>query len=265
MLEYTLSDREVREVENLANEVVSKWHSTSESMFFQDITLYAQELPRQLREFMLEMKYSERAAACIVSGLPVDDQSIGRTPAHWAEAAKCSTTLREETALALFGALLGDLFGWATQQNGAIIHNILPIRGHEHEQLGSGSADLLEWHTEESFHPLRCDYLGLMCMRNHDRVPTTFASVDMIDLNDEVRQILFEPRFVILPDNSHFASYSVAEEEEIKQNQLLANAYQGINKMNNDPDKVPLLFGNRNTPYMSCSSERFTPNLSGYL
>ncbi len=250
MFSYTLNSQEIHAVETIVDELVAKRNSVSENKFFQDVTLYAQELPRSLREFMLDMKYGEGAGAWIVSGYPVDDQAIGQTPPHWGQETKRPATLRAESAFALFGALLGDLFGWATQQNGAIIHNILPIRGHEHEQLGSGSADLLEWHTEESFHPLRCDYLGLMCMRNHDRVPTTFASVDMIELDEEVRQILFEPRFVILPDNSHFASYSIAEEEEIKQNQLLANAYQRIDKMNNDPDKVPLLFGNRNAPYM---------------
>jgi enduracididine beta-hydroxylase len=251
MFKFTLSDREVDQVEALVQQVLSKWGSPSDSQFFDDIALYAQELPRPLREFMAEMKYCEAASACIVSGFPVDDRAIGGTPAHWAQTANCSTTMREETAFALFGALLGDLFGWATQQNGSIIHNILPIRGHEHEQLGSGSADLLAWHTEEAFHPLRCDYLGLMCMRNHDRVPTTFASIDMIYLNDEVRQILFEPRSIILPDNSHFANQSAKNEDELKQNQLLSTAYHGIDEMYDNPQKVPVLYGDRKAPYMA--------------
>lgn len=251
MFKFTFNERELCQVEGLVDQVLSKWSSSAEPGFFADITLSAQELPRRLREFMAEMKYGEPAGACIVAGFPLDDQAIGQTPPHWAQETKRSATVRAETAFTLFGALLGDLFGWATQQNGAIIHNILPIRGHEHEQLGSGSADLLAWHTEEAFHPLRCDYIALMCMRNHDRVPTTFASIDMIGLDEEVRQILFEPRFIILPDNSHFANYSAAKADEIQQNQSLAESYQGIEKMNEDPDKVPLLYGNRNSPYLA--------------
>ncbi len=251
MFKYTLSNHEVHEVEILVDEVIAKSHSTAGNTFLQNVTLYAQELPRELRKFMIEMKYGEQAGAWVVAGFPVDNLAIGGTPPHWAQDAGCSATLREETAFALFGTLLGDLFGWATQQNGAIIHNILPIRGHEHEQLGSGSADLLEWHTEEAFHPLRCDYLGLMCLRNHDGVPTTFASVDMVKLDDNVRQILFQPRYIILPDNSHFANYGIAKEEELNADQSLSNAYHGIEKMNSDPDKVPVLYGDRNAPYMA--------------
>lgn len=250
MFAYTLNQQEVHQIEGLVNEVIAKGKATSDNEFFQDVALLAQELPRSLRTFMMEMKYGERAGAWIVSGFPVDDQSIGCTPSHWGKQPDRSSTLREETAFSLLGSLLGDPFGWATQQNGAIIHDLLPIRGHEHEQLGSGSADLLEWHTEESFHPMRCDYLGLMCLRNPDAVPTTFASVDMIELDDEVRKILFEPRYIILPDNSHFASYNNAGEEAIRKNQLLSNAYQRINKMNEEPDKVPLLYNDLHSPYM---------------
>jgi len=251
MHNFTLTQSEVSQIEALVAEVTTKWNSTAETMFFQDITLYAQELPRRLREFMAEMKYGEPAGACIVSGFPIDDRIIGSTPPHWSPDTQQGMTTREETAFALIGALLGDLFGWSTQQNGAIIHNILPIQGHEHEQLGSGSSDLLEWHTEEAFHPLRCDYIGLMCLRNYDKIPTTFASIDMIDLDEDIHQILFQPRFSILPDNSHFASYSNVDEDDIGQNEDLAKAYEGINKMNEEPEKIPVLYGDPASPYMA--------------
>jgi Fe(II)/alpha-ketoglutarate-dependent arginine beta-hydroxylase len=250
MFKYTLNQQEIQAVESLVGELLARKDTVPEHKFFQDITLYAHELPRQLREFMLNMKYGDRAGAWIVAGFPVDDQAIGHTPAHWSQATE-DRTKREETAFALCSALLGDMFGWATQQNGRIIHNLIPIPGHEHEQLGSGSTTVLAWHTEEAFHPLRCDYLALMCLRNPDRVPTTFASVDMVNLSDEVRQTLFEPRFMILPDNSHFTNYSVVGKEEIELDQLLSNAYHGIAKMNSDPEKIPVLYGHRNAPYMA--------------
>jgi len=249
MFKYTLNQQEIQAVESLVGELLARKETVSEHQFFEDIALYAHELPRQLREFMLHMKYGDRASVWIVAGFPVDDQAIGRTPAHWSQAT--GMTKREETAFALFSALSGDMFGWATQQNGTIIHNIMPIRGHEQEQLGSGSAALLAWHTEEAFHPLRCDYLALMCLRNPDRVPTTVASVDMVNLSDEVRRILFEPRFIILPDNSHFAGYGAVGAEEIEQDRSLSDSYQGIARMNSDPEKVPVLYGHPTAPYMA--------------
>lgn len=39
-----------------------------------------------------------------------------------------------------------------------------------------------------------------MCLRNPDRVPTTFASIDAIQLDQKSKETLFEPRFVIRPD-----------------------------------------------------------------
>ena len=56
------------------------------------------------------------------------------------------------------------------------MHDLVPIKGHEAEQLGSGSTHELVWHTEEAFHPFRADYLALMCLRNNDAVATTYPS-----------------------------------------------------------------------------------------
>ncbi len=34
----------------------------------------------------------------------------------------------------------------ATQQDGRIMHDVLPIKGHEHYELGSNSLQHLSWH-----------------------------------------------------------------------------------------------------------------------
>jgi hypothetical protein len=61
----------------------------------------------------------------------------------------------------LYGSLLGDVFGWATQQDGHIVHDVFPIKGNEQAQLGTGSEQTLWWHTEDAFFPYRADYIGL--------------------------------------------------------------------------------------------------------
>ena len=95
--------------------------------------------------------------------------------------------------LVLLGSLLGDLIAWSTQQDGAVVHDIAPIKTHEHDQLGSGSAEELTWHTEDAFHPCRGDYLGMMCLRNPDRVPTTFAALDVSALDGDARPAVRAP------------------------------------------------------------------------
>jgi hypothetical protein len=94
-----------------------------------------------------------------------------------------------------------------TRRGRRLIHDILPIKGHEDEQLGSGSAVELTLHTEDAFHEHRCDLLLLFAVRNPDAVPTVCVSVDWLG---EIEPIMFENRFLIQPDLSHLPSNNTA-------------------------------------------------------
>jgi Fe(II)/alpha-ketoglutarate-dependent arginine beta-hydroxylase len=229
----------------LTEQVLAAGSSAGSADFLRDVACRGHELPRRLRRFLIDMRTRERAAAWVVSGFAVDDGAIGPTPEHWSGP---SATRREDLWLMLCGSLLGDVFGWATQQGGALVHEIAPIRGEEHSQLGSGSTALLWWHTEEAFHPLRCDYLGLLCLRNHRRVPTTFASIGDVHLDDDTLSVLFEPRFVIRPDDSHLIAHAPGASGD---GRLLVEARRRIERMNQEPEKVPVLYGAFDSPYLS--------------
>jgi L-asparagine oxygenase len=246
-----LSAAEIAHTHDLLNELAAQYRAADHPEFLRNAHVTAHELPRRVCMFLNEFKMLEHSAACVVAGYPIDDHRIGRTPAHWNVKADVSPTLAEELLFILYGSLLGDPFAWSTQQGGYLIHDILPIKGHEHEQLGSGSEQTLLWHTEEAFHPYKCDYLGLMCLRNPDQIATTFASVDMLDLDLERLQILFEPRFTIRPDESHLKKNMAALQQQLHESQdFLEHAYQSINQMNTNPQKVPVLFGDRKAPYL---------------
>ena len=219
--------------------------------FLPTASVFAQELPRRLRETLVEMRALESVPACIVSGFRVDDTAIGPTPRRWAEQDSRSSTLREELWLVLCGSLLGDLFGWATQQNGALMHDISPTPGHEDTQLGSGSTTRLWWHTEEAFHPLKCDYLGLLSLRNADQVPTTFASLAGVELDPGVRDVLWQRRFYIRPDDSHLADPPPAAVPPGREGRLLKAARERTERMNTAPQQVAVLSGDPSAPYLS--------------
>lgn len=225
--------------------------SAESPAFLAAASVYAQELPRRLRSTLTEMRALESVPACVISGFPVQDTELGPTPQDWSGQPSRRSTLREELWLVLCGSLLGDLFGWATQQNGAVIHDICPIRGHEESQLGSGSTSRLWWHTEEAFHPLKCDYLGLMSLRNADRVPTTFASLAGVDLDPDVRDVLLEPRFHIRPDDSHLATTVPENWPPGREGQLLRAALQRTEQMNTTPQQVSVLSGDPTAPYLA--------------
>ncbi|MET7339247.1 guanitoxin biosynthesis L-enduracididine beta-hydroxylase GntD [Nonomuraea sp. NPDC005650] len=201
----------------------------------------AHALPSRIRSAMNEFRLERGAGVLRIGGYEIDQERVGRTPAHWRERPEPSPTRREDLMLVMLSSLLGDPFAWATQQDGRLIHDIIPIQGHENEQLGSSSESLLTWHTEDAFHPLRGDFLSFACIRNPYAAVTTVGYVDDLDLTESVRSVLFEERFSILPDESHLAKNNSKQDDDM---------FDGVDKMQDDPDKVPVLFGEPDEPYI---------------
>ena len=243
-----LRDDENVSIQGLLTELAAQWGSSEDADLQKEAPVAAHELPRRVRQALMEFKLTEpQDGYLIVSNYPIDESKIGPTPGHWKRNGSPSTAVEEEIFLLLLGSLLGTCIGWSTQQDGRIVHDILPIKEHKGEQLGSGSEQTLWWHTEDAFHPYRGDYLGMACLRNPDRVPTTFATLEGIHLPDAQWRLLFEPHFTIRPDESHLVKN---KSEERKVEGELVDAYARIEEMNTAPDKIAVLFGDRERPYM---------------
>jgi Fe(II)/alpha-ketoglutarate-dependent arginine beta-hydroxylase len=251
MLRISLSNSEVSTLQGLLHDLASQYQSAEDTRFLEDAPVIAHDLPKRVRVLMNDFKLKEPEGICIISGYQVDEAKVGKTPPHWKWRNGRSPALEEEMLLILFGSLLGDVFGWGTQQDGHIVHDVIPIKGHEHEQLGSSSEELLTWHIEDAFHPYRGDYICMMCLRNRDNVATTVASIDAVKLQPEQIKVLFEPRFTIRPDESHLEKnkselYAQTETPD----DLVESAYDRINEMNTRPEKLPVLFGDPQSPYL---------------
>jgi Fe(II)/alpha-ketoglutarate-dependent arginine beta-hydroxylase len=247
-MRFNLNNDEVQQIKALASEVAAAHTSSDDPSFIAAASVYAQELPRRVRRHLTEFRLEEPASAlCIVKGYPIEDEKIGDTPEHWKIRHQRSRVFEEEIVLVLLGSLLGDCIAWATQQDGHLVHDILPIKGMEHEQLGSGSEELLWWHTEDAFHAARGDYIGMACMRNMDRVPTTFLPMSKVELPQDVKRVLFEPHYTIRPDESHLKK-NKSDARAI--DETLSESYDRIEKMNTAPDKLSVLFGSPDRPYI---------------
>jgi Fe(II)/alpha-ketoglutarate-dependent arginine beta-hydroxylase len=252
MVRIVLSEPELRSIRGLLDELVTRYRTVEDEAFLNEACLYAHELPRRVRAFLNDFKTLEPPAGyCLISGYPVDDERLGRTPTHWKHRPEVSPALAEEMLLILYGSLLGDMLSWSTQQNGYVVHDVLPIKGHEYEQLGSSSAEPLTWHNEDAFHPYRCDYLGMMSLRNPDDVPTTVASINHLRLDEDLVRVLFEPRFTIRPDESHLEKNKAAlQKKQDMPDDWLKDAYRRINQMNSRPGKLAVLYGDPSSPYI---------------
>ncbi len=247
MSRFTLVDEEIRALQGLIAQITATYESSEDPGFLLDASVLAHEMPRRLRAALNHFRLAEPdSALLIISGYPIDEEAIGATPGHWLRSAEArSPALEYEILFVLASALLGDCMGWSTQQDGRIIHDVLPIRGMENEQIGVGSEQTIWWHTEDAFHPLAGDYVGMMCLRNLDGVPTTFASLEEVRLDPEDWQALFEPLYTIQPDNSHRQAAAATAG-----NGDLAAVYHRIEEMQRQPDKVAILSGDRRSPYI---------------
>jgi len=241
---YVLSFSEREEIEELLGRTMRHFQSVEDPVFLMEAPSLAYQLPPKVVRFLERFKRTESAAAVVVKGFAVDDARIGLTPTHWAAQGDKYSTLREEMYFVLMGTLLGEIFGWSTLQNGHLVHNVVPIRGDEDQQSGHGTT-LLEWHTEDGFHPYRCDYLGLMVLRNHEHVPTTFASIQTASLTDEERCILGEPRFLIRPDLEH-----VRGARRVDRPAWMKPYLPDMQEMWENPVPTAVLFGDPRNPYL---------------
>ncbi|MGW4891965.1 guanitoxin biosynthesis L-enduracididine beta-hydroxylase GntD [Kitasatospora sp. NPDC004240] len=251
MLKLRLRDEDVVAIEKITAEIAGRFSSIEDPALHRAAPVFAHELPRELRTALVDFRLTEPSGVLVVSGLPVDDPALGPTPADWRDKAAPDATLRLDIPFLLIACLLGEPIAWATQQDGRLMHDIFPIRAHEHGQIGWGSAETLAWHTEDAFHPLRTDYLGLMCLRNPDAVETTFADIADVRLDDATRAALAQERFKILPDDSHRPQNQVeGAEEDPEVAELQRRSAERVESALRSPEPVAVLFGSPKDPYV---------------
>jgi Fe(II)/alpha-ketoglutarate-dependent arginine beta-hydroxylase len=244
-----LSAEELAATETVLAEVAARYESVEDPAFQEEADTFAQEFPRGLRAGLNRFRLHEPACVCLVRGLRVDDARLGPTPRHWRDHWPPTSTRDVDFFLFLCGTLLGSPVAWSTKQHGRMVHTIAPIPEDADEQLASGSTTTLTWHTEEAFHPLRSDYLALLCLRNPDAVATTFACVHNLPPEVLANQTLREPRFHILPDSSHLSGVPASPVTEIPA-AVRTRVADLLERMMNAPEPVPLLFGDPDSPYL---------------
>ncbi|MFF4224957.1 TauD/TfdA family dioxygenase [Streptomyces abikoensis] len=128
------------------------------------------DLPPALREPLLDFaEGTSPHGHLLLRGLDVGD--VPPTPAGQDTAALDGHPT--DGTLTLVADLLGSLVGYQDEKSGALIHDVHPVPGEETRIENSGSV-AFDFHTENVHHPLRPDFLGLLCLRrDHDGVAAT--------------------------------------------------------------------------------------------
>lgn len=120
---------------------------------------------------------------------------------------------------ALVGAvtsLFGTLFTFAGKQNPAFIHDVYPRQGFEGSQMGP-SQDALEWHVEDGFHPLRPDWVILLCITGDPAISTRLARAADLELTETLHTMARTHEVLLRVDDS----FAVAERETVVATRVL--------------------------------------------
>jgi len=235
-----LDASDLQRLTRLLDEVGARYQNVQALDFLEAAPLIAQDFPLALREFLCNARLREQSGVFVLPALDIIGPITTRTPRDWREVASPTPTHRADIFLVLAASLMGDVFGWTTQQNGRYVHDVLPMLGLETEQVGWSSLTPLTWHTEDAFHPHRADYLALLCLRNPDGVATTVCSITDLELSAADEEILWQERFLIRPDESHLPKHNTSD----------TGLFDKIEEMMRNPAKVSVFFGNPRRPYL---------------
>lgn len=211
---------------------IGRAHAAADSVdLLEEAARLGHGLPTSVSDALVEFRYAEDAAALHVRGFSIGQ--VSATPAYW-NSHDPSALLATDLWLVLLSAQLGDAVSWSSLQAGRLITDIMPIRRREDEQTGHGSTAALDLHVEDAFSDARCDHLGLMCLRNDDAVATTVAGIGSVDIEDPGFDVLFEPRYLIRPDDEHLRNL----------------AAQGVDTASLTHEPIPVLTGSRTAPHL---------------
>lgn len=147
---------------------IIRWGASVETVL-EEAMLLSSSLPDQVTRVLHRVRTSQPpGGGVVVRALPVDSE-IPPTPT----ASRRGELLSQLPVAALVqlavATRLGEPFAFADENDGRLVHDIVPVRGSEDRQENSGST-LLELHTENGFHPYRPEFVTLMGIRSdHER------------------------------------------------------------------------------------------------
>ncbi|KZN46671.1 guanitoxin biosynthesis L-enduracididine beta-hydroxylase GntD [Pseudoalteromonas luteoviolacea] len=241
----TLTNSEIDTIETLLYQIENLYENESDPRFLEQVQELATKLPVRVLEAFIPFKQRIGQEICVISGFPVDQEKIGFTPVDLESSPNVSTK-KECFLFCLLSAAIGEVFGWATQQDGRLVHDIFPIKGHEQEQISSGSDEVITLHIEDAFHEHRADFIGLMCIRNPNEINTTFSKPKLDALSAEHRELLFHQEYIIRPDNSHLEKYNngLFDADEVQ------TAREKFNEEMSKGIKFAPFFGDKSKPFL---------------
>jgi L-asparagine oxygenase len=211
--EYVISDTDGARLLESLRRLGREYTEVDDPLYLNAIPGLADLLPPDLTEQLSRLRNRRSTAALLIRGMPLE--VTAPTPTHWREWQPDSTLLHD-LWLTLVCGQLGEIFSFESLQEGRMVEDILPIEGLEDTQLGLSSLAGFDFHVDDPFDEDRCDFFGLIAMRNPDRTETMLAAIEDADLSGLDTDVLFEPRFLIRVDPEHLEGMGITDEVSLR-------------------------------------------------
>jgi hypothetical protein len=201
-----ISSTQQYQLTQLVNEVSSIYSSAECPQFLSEAYLWAGDIPKLIKAELLDLKNNyKHLGIAVIKGFQ-SNVDIPATPKTWYIEDSYAPNQPEDYLAVIFASFLGEPFGFKTQQDGKLIHDIVPIKGKEYFQAGCNSLSSLTFHVEDAFHQYRGEFLGITCYKNPTNRGTSYASINNVDIPNDIKTVLLQKRFYTLPDNTHDTS-----------------------------------------------------------
>ncbi|MGW4801118.1 TauD/TfdA family dioxygenase [Nonomuraea sp. NPDC004297] len=122
-----------------------------------------EETPDDLRKEVRRFRRASHLHGCLVVRGLFPPLAPG-VPTPMERDSGCRLTTGTAPLLLMLACGLGEPVGFRAEKQGALVHDVVPVRGLEDSQSNAGCARLL-LHTENAFHEHRPDYVVLHCLR----------------------------------------------------------------------------------------------------
>ena len=146
--------------------------------------------------------------AILLRGLPTDP-TLPATPSD-GRRVQNKETFVSEACLSGVSQIIGDIYGYTTEKEGELIHNVCPVRKGEKTQSNESSKVDLSLHVENVYFDFRPDFVALYCLRqDHEKEAFTFtadARTALSMMRPEEIEELQQPVFVTPSPPSHHAA-----------------------------------------------------------
>ncbi|MEU0794886.1 TauD/TfdA family dioxygenase [Amycolatopsis sp. NPDC005961] len=156
---------------------------------------WAAALPEGVQRAVLMFARLHLADALVIRRVPLGRIAEDRTPVVHGEARRLGGF--EAMCLAI-AYLYGTPVGYATQQKGRMINDIVPLRQQAHVPNHSGGfTEKFKFHSEDAFMASPPNFIQLGCVRNPTKTPLTVSSILPGDIDPESYAALRGSRYRI--------------------------------------------------------------------